>query len=355
MTLLSEDQDESATESLAGEMILLALLLLRFSAHLRLSAEARMAALRADVLAQMAPLDLTGPERYVLADRLSVIVLDLTRTAYRDIHAMIRAELVALAALISTFIAARIGDELGVPGAGRQVPPEVREQSATGAVIVGATLAAWLSRMAGDAHFRVERVITDAATNSLGPTEVVRGIGTALDQATRSLKPIIRTAVTAVSADVTIKATEANREVMAGWSHVSVLDGSTTELCKSRAGRRWDMDHRPVGHTMAFRIPPLHMGCRSHLSPWFRPVAEMPGNIRDGIERAGRGRAFGSRPAIEPTLEEWLRRRPIAEQRMILGEKQLKEWRASRITVAGLLDQSGRPLTLDQVRKALGL
>ena len=350
-----KEEEPGAEERIGDDLILLAFLLLRLGASYRRSASARLAVLQEEVLREVAPVDLSGPARRITMDRLGGIVLELTRTAYREIDAELRAELIALAGLISSYMAGRISEELGVPGAGMEVQPPILEEAATGAMIEGAILAAWLSRQAGDLVFRLHRVIADTAANGLGPTETISGIREAFRSADRNFSPVIRSGITAVFSSVMLAVIERNGGALGGWIHVSILDGATTTLCRSRAGRRWRINRKPIGHSMPFRIPPLHIGCRSHIAPLFRPLAEMPPTIQRQVREAGRAHDFAYRDRPEPSLEQWLRRQPESRQRVIVGRRKWEEWRAGRITVSALLDQAGRPLTLDQVRRALGL
>jgi hypothetical protein len=140
-----------------------------------------------------------------------------------------------------------------------------------------------------------------------------------------------------------------------GYLWVSVLDGRTTPECRSRANLRWDADKNPVGHTKAWRQPPIHPHCRSSLVPWLLSADDMPVAIRRKVEADGRAGALTGRAPAEPTLDAFLKSLPVSEQKAVLGTAQWKLWKAGKISQSGLLDQSSRPLNLDQLRKALGL
>jgi hypothetical protein len=136
---------------------------------------------------------------------------------------------------------------------------------------------------------------------------------------------------------------------------VSCLDGRTTPECRSRANLKWDGDRTPIGHNKPYRIPPIHPHCRSSIIPWLMSADDMPIAIRRKVEAAGRSGALSGKPPREPSLDEFLRSRTVAEQQQILGTKQHSLWKRGLITQAGLLDQSARPLTLQGLRKMLGL
>ena len=350
------DAEPTATERAADEMVLLALLLLRFGGHLKALAERRIDEIEVEVLKLVALADLTSTRRHRLADELGEKSLALAQAGYRRARKDLEVELAALAALVAEFVASQI-DSATAPGTAHPLQDGGAEDVAGNAMIEGALLAVWLSRLSGDLVFKLERIFGIAAGARAGATEVLRDVREAFDSARRNVHPILRTAITAITAITVERMVEVeNPDVLKGYVHCSVLDSRTTKhICLPRAGLRWLADGTPVGHAREFRRPPLHIGCRSHLALWFKPLEEMPGGVAKKIRVAGRADEFRDRPVIEPKLETWLRSRPVAEQRSIVGSAKWEAWRGGKLTVAGLLDQSGRPLTLTQIRKLLGL
>jgi hypothetical protein len=352
----ASDAEPTVTESAAEEMILLALALLRFGGHLRTVAERYIDEIEVEVLKLVALADLTSTRRHRLADELGEKSLALVQAGYRLARKDLEAQLAELAVLVGEFVASQI-DTATAPGTAHPLQDGGAEDIAKNALIEGALLAVWLSRLSGDLVFKLERIFGIAAGARVGATEVLRDVREAFDSARRNTHPILRTAITAITA-ITVERMVAieNPDVLKGYVHCSVLDSRTTKhICLPRAGLRWLADGTPVGHDRSFKRPPLHMGCRSHLALWFKPLEEMPGYVTRKIRKAGREDEFVDRPVIEPVLEKWLRSRPVAEQRAIVGSAKWEAWRGGKLTVAGLLDQSGRPLTLGQIRKLLGL
>lgn len=348
--------EPTVTERSAEEMVFLALALLRYGGHLKALTWRRLAEMEAEVVRLAALSDLTSSRRHRRADDLSARVLDLAQAAYRDMRDELSAELVALARLVADFVVHQINDAIA-PGTARKLARGGDEDVAKNLLIEGALLATWLSRQAGDVVFRLDRTFSAAASQSQGATEVLRVVHDAFDSARRNILPIIRTAVTAVlAATVERMVSVENERILKGYVHVSTLDARTTKhICLPRAGKRWLADGSPVGHSADFRRPPLHMGCRSHLALWFKPIDEMPAGAARKIREAGRQKEFRDRPVVEPDLEVWLRSRPVAEQRAVVGSAKWEAWRSGDLTVAGLLDQSARPLDLGQIRKLLGI
>lgn len=50
-----------------------------------------------------------------------------------------------------------------------------------------------------------------------------------------------------------------------GWRHISVLDAHTSSVCLLRHGKLWDKRKTPIGHDLVFKVPPVHVHCRSRL------------------------------------------------------------------------------------------
>lgn len=121
-----------------------------------------------------------------------------------------------------------------------------------------------------------------------------------------------------------------------GRQWVAVLDTRTTAGCRALSGACWDFQGKLLPDSPV-RLkfpgpPPRHWNCRSTLAP-----------------------LFAGTPAARFTYDDWLRRQPEAVQREALGVLKWKLWRDGTISLAGLVDQSGNPLTLDALRRKVGL
>ena len=55
-------------------------------------------------------------------------------------------------------------------------------------------------------------------------------------------------------------------------------------------------------------------------------------------------------PAKNVTFESFLNKRSVAQQKEILGPGKYKLWKDGDINMRDLIDQTGRPLTLEQLR-----
>ncbi len=54
--------------------------------------------------------------------------------------------------------------------------------------------------------------------------------------------------------------------------------------------------------------------------------------------------------AAKQSFEQWLKKQPTSRQDTVLGATAADLWRRDKINFRDLLDQSGRPLTTEQLR-----
>jgi hypothetical protein len=352
----AEQQD--AGQELLEASVLLSLLLLRYSGHLRRLAGEHLDDLAGHVWTVVAGADLTRIPAHYRRDAAGRVADDLDSLiaqVYSRLYADIQRELAALGETIAEHTVTGINDAV-VPGAA-VTPDRSRLRGAVGAALLaGASLSDCLSQEGGNLDFRFRRIVTDATRNGASLTDTKAGVQGAMASARRSIDTIINSAVTATHATTVGEVVQANDGITTrGWIHCSVLDGRTSDLCRSRANLKWLADGTPVGHSREFRRPPLHPNCRSSLVPWLLGADDLPVALRRRVEASGRADRLSGKPPQEPSLDAFLQSRTQAEQKSILGSAQWKLWKDGKITQAGLLDQSSRPLTLEQLRRLLGL
>jgi hypothetical protein len=144
---------------------------------------------------------------------------------------------------------------------------------------------------------------------------------------------------------------EENKDLIAseGWS--STLDTRTSIWCITRDGKAYTPgDHKPIGHKIPWLGGPgkIHWCCRSTSVPRLKSWREL--GIDEGeVSDSTRASMDGQVPA-QQNFEEWLRRQSAARQNTVLGEGKADLWRRGKITFRDLLDQTGRPLTTEDLR-----
>ena len=106
-----------------------------------------------------------------------------------------------------------------------------------------------------------------------------------------------------------------------------VLHNST--ICRDYAGRIWNLNFKPIGHSLPFNGgPPRHLNCRSSVIPIL----------------------LDEDPAQDITLAKWLRRQSEEKLRALTGSKRYELWRKDKITDQDLIRQEGRQMTFEQLR-----
>ena len=124
----------------------------------------------------------------------------------------------------------------------------------------------------------------------------------------------------------------ANDDVVTMIQAINPLDNRTSDICRARAGRTWALrSGRALGHgTESFPgPPPWHIRCRTPRVPLGRQ------------DNPIRGRTFGD---MLDSMSE-------PQQKEMIGPGKFELWRKGDIAMSDLIDQSGRPLTLAQLRE----
>lgn len=137
---------------------------------------------------------------------------------------------------------------------------------------------------------------------------------------------VARTSVNHVSNHAREATWDANSNEIIGVLYIATLDSRTTIVCASLDGRVFKPDEGPR--------PPQHYGCRSTTSPVLRNAGGKPSPI---------------------TFEDWLAEQSPAEQDRALGRTRAKWFREGKVTIRKLVDQSNRPLTIEEIRSHEGL
>ena len=199
-------------------------------------------------------------------------------------------------------------------------------------------------------HFnRQERGIREAITSTLRKSVVAGGTLTDMVRAVRGEKELgysngvfrayerfarttVATGLSAASNAARYETYVENSDVVSMVQAINPLDSSTSDICRARAGRTWALrTGKALGHgDESFPgPPPWHHNCRTTLLPLSReddPIA---------------GKTFGG----------LLDSMPESQQKELLGPGKFEMWRKGDIAMADLIDQSGRPLTLAQLRE----
>ncbi len=206
----------------------------------------------------------------------------------------------------------------------------------------------WWDRQAESVKFKFEQAVRQGMILGESEYDISKEVRDIIDGSMRQAKTLVRTA----SADVANKAQEhlfqINKDVIKGQQQLSTLDGRTTPDCRARDLLMWDLDGNPVGHDFPFRMPPLHFNCRSFM----RAVMDFNADL---FKRGGkRASEFGP---VSDTVdyEKFLKGQSAEYQNRVLGKRKAQWFREGRIGMKDMVNQDGRPLTLDQLKARYSL
>ncbi|WP_313240379.1 minor capsid protein [Stutzerimonas kunmingensis] len=155
----------------------------------------------------------------------------------------------------------------------------------------------------------------------------------------RNAEAVVRTAIQHVAMTARLETLKANPDVVTGWRFIATLDSKTSSQCRSLDQRVFEMGKGP--------IPPLHVRCRSSITP------ELDARYSFLDDDATRSSKDGYVDA-KTTYYEWLSGQPSAFQDAALGPVRAKLFREGGLSAERFaelqLDRQFKPLSLDQLR-----
>lgn len=231
------------------------------------------------------------------------------------------------------------------------------------ALIQGATIGDWFSRLNENTRFDLERTIKNGVSLGLTNSQIAKTLigtgdkgGEPIAKSRRDAMAITRTAVQTVAKDARLASLEANSDIIKEVQWVSTLDSRTSDICIVRSGKLWTYpDFKPVNHSIPWNGgPPAHWNCRSTFIPITKSFEELTGGkIKDTVEPSTRASMDGT-VAGDLTFDQFLRGKPPEFADEMLGNGRAELWRSGKITLNQLLDQRGNPLTLAELRSRYG-
>ena len=149
----------------------------------------------------------------------------------------------------------------------------------------------------------------------------------------RNAERIVRTSVNSVSNAAREATFKDNADILRGVQALARLDSRTSDICKARSGGAWNPNTgRPLKESRVRSRypgpPPWHWRCRTTL-------------IYVIIDE---------KAADDLGFEGWLSKQTKATQEDALGPGRLDLWKKGKISMTDLIDQRGRPLTLEQLK-----
>jgi len=336
----------------------------------------------------------------LLADTRLII-----KTAYKENADKAGAELLRLAQNEQTCVVGAMNHAMGIDLAGskivlnplivgataRQIASGIYDRTLNydelkaltdGTLIQGAKSAEWWSRQSADLTQKFSDQMRQGVLRGETLDQFVARVrGTraklytdGIMQGTRrNTEALVRTSVQAVANSTRMATFQANSDLVSAICWLSVMDARTSLGCVARNGKCWDAETlKPIGHNIEWPGVSPHWGCRAtqtsvlksfkdisaamdpgELDAEFKKQLEKQGFSPDEIakiKRNTRASMDGQVPA-DITFDKWLGGKAPAFQDELLGKGRGKLFRDGKITLTDLIDQSGRPLTIDELER----
>jgi SPP1 gp7 family putative phage head morphogenesis protein len=231
--------------------------------------------------------------------------------------------------------------------------PRTLQALAGGSEFEGRLLNQWFVGLGNQTQLDVSQALREGI--GLGETtdQIVRRIAGgddfegAFGASRRNVEAVVRTATQNVSQEARDMTYRENDDIVKGWQFVATLDTRTTEICMAQDGEVYD-----VGDD-AWR-PPLHWNCRSTSVPILKSWKELGIPGLDELPDGTRSSMNGEVPE-KTTYEEWLRGQSKEVQDEALGNTKAELWRRGEVDIDRFTSDSGRTLTLDELREREGI
>ena len=156
-----------------------------------------------------------------------------------------------------------------------------------------------------------------------------------------------------------------NSDVIKGQVWLSTLDTRTTPYCRSVDGLEWDLEGKPIGgHSEPFNPPPVHWNCRSVclclLKTWEELSKSKSPDLQKKLRKIEKNIPEGTRSSMGGPVSEklnykqWFDKQPEAVKLEILGPGKLEIYNRGNLSFRDMIDQTGNPLTIDELKVKVG-
>ena len=285
-------------------------------------------------------------------------VTALIQETYTEVQLDIAATLSGLAPVQADATAGAIEGVLNITLGSSSVPSATYlETLASNVLIDGSPVKAWFERQAGDVAFRfageLRKGLVAGETNQQIISRVVgtKDVPGIMPIARKNAAALVQTSVATVAQEAKNATYAKNADIIKGTAWLSTLDGHTCEVCANLDGQQWYLDGAAMpGTTMPFSSPPSHWNCRCVAVPVLKPMSEISGGVLPDIPLTGSRASVDGPVPRGTTFADWFANRTYEQQVDQFGKGKVDLYREGKITLRDMLDFSGRPLTLDQLK-----
>lgn len=307
--------------------------ILRHSSNVEAKVLKLLEQMRKELVSKLADVDLTHWGKL----RLNQLLKDTTATIaeyYAQAQSIVSPSYAVVTSITAQQTAAGIGASL---------PSKAVLDSVVSNVLVeGAPLAQWWSKLTADSAFRIAAAIRQGITQGETQAQIGKRLTAVVGVAGRNTKSVVHTSIMAVMNDARMATIDDNATDDTRMEYLATLDSHTCLICAPRDGLRWYVKSKePIGHTISWQAPPLHVNCRC-------TVSELT-MLSDAIE-GGRASSSGV-VSGKTTFKDYLARQSPEFQDEVLGKGRADMYRAGKITLMDVVSGNGSPLTLDELQR----
>lgn len=353
----------SSNDTLVDLYIERAVDLLRLEAGTRNKVLAILADLEGELVAALAKVDPTGVGSISAQRKRLEKLLEATRAAiragYRDASKLMAAEIREIIDQEAVWTGHAINRAIDFEFVTGGLTRAGLETIASDVLIQGAASSDWWSRQAQDLQNRfTDQMRLGIAAGETNTDLIARVRGKAgqpgvMDISENSATRLVRTSVQAAANAGREAMYAKNDDIIASLAWHATLDTRTSTWCITRDGHHYsnDDEHKPKDGGPPWLQGPgkIHWNCRSTSVPVLKSWRDL-GIDMDEIPQTTRASMDGQVPA-KTTFEAWLKKQSAARQDTVLGATIADLWRRGKLNFRDLLDQSGRPLTTEQLRE----
>jgi len=367
--------------------------LMRFDAQLRRQIKGQLRTMQNSLTGSMSGLTFAQQASAARLQGLISQADDIIKGSYKGMNSMMLGEMQDLAGAEQAFGTQQLNKLFGVDIISPALTPSALRVLAKDSNIFGAPAAEHWGRQSaamrrrfademrqgfllGESTQDLVRRVRGSATGARQIVEIggkARSVavfeGGIMDVTTREASALVRTSINSVANEARLATYMGNTDVVGSVQAQVTLDTKTSDICQSHGNRpdEWTLpDFEPVGSSNTFTgPPPWHFNCRSSLLPVTKSWEELQkqGNaagatskqrsiarkLDNNAPKATRA-SMNGQVAKNLGYGDWLRTQPASVQLEALGPGKRKLWKAGKLNLTQTLDQSGRPLTLAEIK-----
>lgn len=316
-----------------------------------------------DVLKILQSVDPASPVSMLIRNKRLTSVMTIAQETldryYKTIEKEIISDLKRVSIIESNNIIDTTNSALHFELLSKRLNNQVLRSLANDTLIQGAPTREWLINNKKRYLTQLRRTLRDGIVVGQSIQDMTRRVRGFMPSTRREATAIVRSSVQAVAQEARYETYKANSDVIKGQQWMSTLDGRTTPICQSLDGQAWTLEGEALeGTTAAWQgPPPAHWNCRSTLVPVLKSFGDLANDpqvkrkikkLDDRERKRLKATALG-KPGGRLTYERWLRQQTPAMQKDILGPTRYRMWRRKQITTRDLIDQTNRPLTIEEL------